>query len=56
MEKDKQMLNFLMPVELLKAVDDFRFEHRFSSRAGAIKWLLKYALEQKAIPPAGEKE
>ena len=56
MNKDKQMLNFLMPMELLKKIDDFRFGHRFASRAEAIKWLLKYALDHNPVPPEDGRE
>jgi hypothetical protein len=44
---DKSLLNFLVEVDLLKRIDDFRFKHRFESRAAAIKWLLAWALNQK---------
>jgi hypothetical protein len=37
---------------LLKRIDDFRFKHRFESRAAAIKWLLDWALAQKPTPKA----
>jgi hypothetical protein len=50
---DKNLLNFLVDTELLKRLDDFRFKHRFESRAAAIKWLLDWALNQK---PAVTKE
>ena len=46
----KPYLNFLIEPELLKRLDDFRFKHRFQTRAGAIKWLLNWALSQKPIP------
>jgi len=31
--------------DLLKRVDDFRFENRFESRSEAIRWLLDFALK-----------
>jgi len=43
-EKEKQFLNVVVPVELLSRLDDFRFEHRFESRAEAIRHLLEWAL------------
>ena len=49
---DKPYLNFVVDPELLKRVDDFRFKHRFATRAGAIKWLLDWALRQKPVPEA----
>jgi hypothetical protein len=50
MGTDKPILNFVIDLELLKRVDDFRFKHRFKSRAAAIKWLLDWALSQKPVP------
>lgn len=50
MGKEKALLNFVVGAELLKRVDDFRFKHRFPSRAGAIKWLLDWALRQRPVP------
>lgn len=49
--KDRQMLTFVVPKELLARIDDYRFEHRFRSRAAAIKWLLEWALAQNPQPP-----
>jgi hypothetical protein len=51
---DKPFLNFVIDTQLLKRVDDFRFKHRFPTRAAAIKWLLDWALDQKPVPK-GEK-
>jgi metal-responsive CopG/Arc/MetJ family transcriptional regulator len=47
---DKPFLNFVIDQQLLKRVDDFRYKHRFPTRAAAIKWLLDYALSQKPTP------
>jgi hypothetical protein len=47
---DKPYLNFVIDPELLKRLDDFRFRHRFPTRAAAIKWLLDWALKQKPAP------
>lgn len=52
---DKTLLNFLIEAELLKRVDDFRFKHRFDSRAAAIKWLLAWALQQNPKPLAEDR-
>ena len=41
---DKQMLTFLIEMELLHRIDDFRYDNRFPTRAGAIRWLLAWAL------------
>lgn len=46
----KPLLNFLVEPELLKRLDDFRFKHRFDSRAAAIKWLLEAALKAGLKP------
>ncbi len=51
MPSDKPLINFVIDRDLLKRVDDFRFAHRFASRAAAIKWLLVYALDQNPKPP-----
>jgi hypothetical protein len=56
MATDKPILNFVIDPALLKRVDDFRFRHRFGSRAAAIKWLLEWALQQKPTPAAGQAE
>jgi len=51
MPSDKPFLSFLVEPELLKRLDDFRYKHRFPTRAQAIKWLLDWALKQKPAPP-----
>ena len=48
---DKPLLNFVIEPDLLKRIDDWRFKHRFATRAAAIKWLLAWALDQKPAPP-----
>jgi hypothetical protein len=52
---DKPYLNFVIEPELLKRLDDFRFRHRFATRAAAIKWLLDWALKQKPAPETKER-
>ena len=47
---DKPYLNFIVEPGLLKRLDDFRYKHRFPTRAAAIKWLLDWALDQKPVP------
>jgi hypothetical protein len=54
MAMEKQFLHFVIEAALLKRLDDFRFKHRFASRAAAIKWLLDWALSQKPAPAKGE--
>ena len=54
MPSKKPLINFVVDEQLLKRLDDFRFRWRFPSRAGAIKWLLEWALNQKPKPQATE--
>jgi hypothetical protein len=56
MGSNKPLLNFVIEPELLKLIDDFRFKNRFQTRAGTIKWLLAWALDQKPVPPKPAKE
>jgi len=51
---DKPYLNFVIEPELLDRLDDFRFKHRFATRAAAIKWLLAWSLDQKPVPSKKE--
>jgi hypothetical protein len=50
MSDEKHLLNFVVETDLLKRIDDFRYEQRFATRAAAIKWLLDWALIQKPTP------
>ena len=50
--KRLQYLNFVIEPEFLERIDDWRFKHRFPTRAAAVKFLLKAALqagEQRAL-------
>jgi metal-responsive CopG/Arc/MetJ family transcriptional regulator len=47
MSSDKPVVNFVIEEDLLKKVDDYRFEKRFPSRAAAIKNLIKIGLDQE---------
>jgi hypothetical protein len=49
-EQQQQLINFLLPRDLLRAVDNFRFDNHFQSRKAAIQWLLEWALFQKPTP------
>ncbi|MFA5265982.1 MAG: hypothetical protein WC378_19345 [Opitutaceae bacterium] len=51
MPSKKPLIALVMDEELIEAIDDFRFAHRFESRAAAIKWLLAWALKQRPEPP-----
>ncbi len=52
MPRTSPFLSFVADTALIKRLDDFRFAHRFKSRATAIKWLLAWALGQNPQPPA----
>lgn len=54
MPSEKPFLHFNVEPELLERIDNFRFEHRFDSRAAAIKWLLSWSLSQE--PNASDKK
>ena len=47
----KQFLSFLIETDLLARIDDYRFDNRFPTRVGAIKFLLAWALDQNPEPP-----
>ena len=44
------LLTFVVDKELLDKLDHFRSEHRFRSRAEAIRWLLEWVLDNGATP------
>ena len=44
MEKERFILNFAVDEDLLKRLDDYRFEHRLMSRSEALRRLLEEAL------------
>lgn len=52
MPSEKPFLSFVVDENLLRALDDYRFERRFASRSAAIRSLLEWALEQDPDPPA----
>lgn len=45
MPSKKPFLNFVIEPDLLERIDEYRFKNRFESRAAAIKYLLRVALE-----------
>lgn len=51
MPSRKPFLSFVIDLDLLKLIDDFRYQYRFPTRAGTIKWLLRWALAQAPEPP-----
>lgn len=52
---DKQMLTFVIDLDLLGRIDDFRYDNRFPTRAGAIRWLLEWALKRSPEPARGRR-
>jgi metal-responsive CopG/Arc/MetJ family transcriptional regulator len=49
-------LNLSLPEDLMKQVEDFWHDNRFSSRSEAIRWLIQAALDKKLKPTKGEKK
>jgi hypothetical protein len=52
----EERLQIMLSPEELKAVDDFRFEHRMPSRAAAMRELLRYGIASagsKVVDNAG---
>jgi hypothetical protein len=48
--EDKTILNFVATKEFIEKIDDYRFAHRFQTRAEAIRFLIDWALEQNPKP------
>lgn len=44
------LIHMLIDEDLLKRIDDFRFQHRFQSRTAAVRWLVLWALQQAPTP------
>ena len=44
--KDRQITTLIMPGELLKRIDNYRFDRHFDTRAEAIRFLIDYAVKQ----------
>lgn len=45
MPTEKPIINFVVDDELLKRIDDFRFENRINSRSEAIRRLIEEGLK-----------
>lgn len=56
MPTKKPILNFAVEEELLKRIDDFRFERRFYTRSEAIRHLLEKALDEHEKKPTESKK
>lgn len=51
MPTEKPILNFVVDEDLLKRIDDFRFENRINSRSEAIRRLIEEALSKYEKKP-----
>ncbi|NLE23824.1 MAG: hypothetical protein GX625_00550 [Clostridiaceae bacterium] len=54
MPTQKPILNFVVEEELLKRIDDYRFENRINSRSEAVRRLIEDGLKYKT--PKAEKD
>ncbi len=52
---DKPLINLHIDPKLVKRIDDYRFKHRFESRAAAMRWLMVAAMDAKLVPKEGGK-
>ena len=50
----EERLQIMLFPEELKAVDDFRFQHRMPTRAAAVRELLRHGIEEVGISPVAE--
>lgn len=50
------ILNFVVEPGLIEEIDDFRYKHRFPSRAEAVKWLIAAALHRGLEPSVTQAE
>lgn len=50
------VVNLRLTPDFLAQIDEYRFERRFKTRMGAIKYLLNWALERHPEPTAEERE
>lgn len=48
--EDKSILNFVATKEFIEKIDDYRFKHRFKTRAEAIRFLIEWALKNNPKP------
>ena len=51
MPTKKDILNFAVDADLMKRLDDFRFENRINTRSEAIRLLLNEALKRHESKP-----
>ncbi len=50
----EERLQIMLSPEELKAVDNFRFQHRMPTRAAAVRELLRHGIEEVGISPVAE--
>lgn len=55
MPTEKPILNFAIDDDLLKRIDDFRFENRINSRSEAIRRLIEEGLKASKAASANDK-
>lgn len=55
-KSSKPLLHIALEPELIRRIDDYRFQHRFVSRTATIVWLLEWALRQNPKPPDGKSQ
>jgi len=50
----EERLQIMLSPEELKAVDNFRFQHRMPTRAAAVRELLRHGIEEVGMSPVAE--
>jgi len=56
MPTEKPIINFVVDDELLKRIDDFRFENRINSRSEAIRRLIEEGLKASDLSMQNSKK
>lgn len=56
MATNKPRILLTLDEDLLKRIDDYRFENRISTRSEAMRRLLKHALDKPPITAKGQRE
>lgn len=51
-QKRSERLQIMLGPEELKAIDEWRFDHRMPSRAAAVREMIRLALSREDVPPA----
>lgn len=42
---DKQVMTIIFPVDMIKIIDEYRYNQHIPTRSEAIRYLIEYALE-----------